>query len=107
MFGLALLILLIFFGFVGIIVALTEGFQLTLVSITGFFSLTWAYTLVIWSSWLEFVAEPAIDMIGGRTPVTLLGVSQVMLLLSWLSVLAVSVGVLLWTSQRGKPAIFA
>lgn len=107
MIAMSLLMLGIFILTVAVVIAITEGFKITFATVCGFFSLSWAFMIAIWSSWLEFVVEPALGLITGTVTLTLLSVSQLMLFLSWVFVLTIAVAVIVWTSQRDRPQLFA
>lgn len=106
MLGFGLLALFVFVLVVMLVVVITEGFKLTVASVIGFFSLAWAYVLVIWSSFIEFVIDPAINTILGTRPLDFFGVASVMVFVSWMWVITIAIVNIILTASKGQPRIF-
>lgn len=106
MFGTGLLMLFVFILVVMAVVVITEGFKLTVASVIGFFSLSWAYVLVIWSSFIEFVITPAINTLMGDRTIDLFGIATVLLFVSWLYIITIAIANIILTSAKGQPRIF-
>jgi len=106
MLGETLLMLFVFILVVMMVVVITEGFKLTVASVIGFFSLAWAYVLVIWSSFIEFVIDPAIATIMGTRPLDFFGVASTMVFFAWIFVMVVAIVNIILTSSKGQPRIF-
>lgn len=106
MLGFGLLALFVFILVVMLVVVITEGFKLTVASVIGFFSLAWAYVLAIWSSYIEYVVEPAINTIMGTRPLDFFGVASVMVFIAWLWVITIAIVNIILTSTKGQPRIF-
>ncbi len=107
MIGLSLLMLFVFVITVSMVVIVTEGLtKLGLAGVVGFFSLSWAYVLSIWSSFIEFIINPAIDTLLGVRPLDFFGVSTVLVFFSMVLYIAVMVGNIVATSANGPLRFF-
>lgn len=106
MLGAGLLMLFIFILVVMAVVVITEGFKITVASVIGFFSLAWAYVLIIWSSFIEFVITPATNTLMGERSIDLFGISTVLLFFSWLYIITIALANIVLTASKGQPRIF-
>ena len=89
-----------------IVIVKTEGFKLTIASLFGVFGLVWAYFLIIWSSFKEFVINPAISTILGGSPLNFYTISATMLFVAWCFVIFVAIINIFMTANKGRVSIF-
>ncbi len=91
---------------ISIIVVITEGMKVTFVSIMAIFGIGWAYILLIWSSFKEFVITPALDTIFGGVPLNFYNISATMLFIAWVWVIIIAVINIISTYNRGSIRIY-
>jgi len=106
MLGAGLLMLFVFILVVMAVVVITEGFKITVASVIGFFSLAWAYVLIIWSSYIEFVITPATNTLMGERSIDLYGISTILLFFSWIYIITIALANIVLTASKGQPRIF-
>ncbi|MHA1234895.1 MAG: hypothetical protein ACTSQL_07390 [Promethearchaeota archaeon] len=106
MIGSIIVSIFIFILIVAIIIVASEGFKLTFATILGSIGLTWAYLVLIYSSFSEWVVTPALSVIFGSSRLTFYTISATMLFLSWSFIVFISIMNIIFTANKGQIRIF-
>lgn len=106
MIGSLIISIFIFIMVVAIVIVASEGFKITFATILGSVGLTWAYLVLIYSSFNEWVVTPAIDVIFGSRGLTFYTISATMLFLSWCFIIFISLMNIIFTANKGQIRIF-